>query len=98
MNLPGIPVTNSVFAMSVFVDMNNPALAGWLTDAATLQEQHPFHGKNTPEWVAGPPQFRQHAVALTEKDEAAKNKDTEAAKLRDLERAATLESIHANAS
>jgi hypothetical protein len=97
MSISGIPVTNTVFEMSQFWDMGHHALVGWLLDAATKQEQHPHHGKNTPEWVAGPPQFRQHASALSAKEEAAKFKDTQATKERDLERAATLESIHSNA-
>lgn len=93
----GIPITNNVYVMNHFVDMSHHALVGWLLDAATKQEQHPDHGKNFPDWVAGPSRFRQHAEALTLKEEAAKYKDTHALKERDLERAATLESIHFNA-
>ena len=94
---PGIPFTNTVFVMGQFADMGHHALVGWLLDAAAKQEEHPYHGKNTPEWVVGPPQFRQHAAALNQKEEAAKYKDIMASKERDLERVATLESIHSNA-
>ena len=93
----GIPLTNNVFIMSHFADMSHHALVGWLLDAATKQEQHPYHGKNTPEWVAGSARFREHAAALSQKEEAAKYKYIQAVKDRDLERAATLESIHFNA-
>ncbi|WP_136523436.1 fibronectin type III domain-containing protein [Geomonas ferrireducens] len=93
-----IPVTNNVFVMSHFAEMNHLALVGWLLDAATKQEQHPFHGKDMPDWVAGPARFREHAAALSQKEEAAKYKDILAIKERDLERIATLESIHFNAS
>lgn len=93
-----IPVTNNVFVMSHFAEMNHLALVGWLLDAATKQEQHPFHGKDMPDWVAGPIRFREHAAALSQKEEAAKYKDVLAIKERDLERIATLESIHFNAS
>jgi len=78
--------------------MSHHALVGWLLDTATKQEDHDFHGKNTPEWAAGPPRFRGHATALSQKEDAAKYKDTQAGRDRDLERAATLESIHFNAS
>ena len=94
----GIPLTNNVFVMNHFADMSHHALIGWLLDAALKQEEHQFHGKNTPEWVAGPPRFREHAAALSRKEDAARYKDTQAAKERDLERAAILESIHFNAS
>ncbi|MBJ6751005.1 fibronectin type III domain-containing protein [Geomonas anaerohicana] len=93
-----IPVTNNVFVMNHFADMNHHQLIGWLLDTATKQEQHPYHGKNTPDWVAGFARLREHAAALSQKEEAAKNKDIQAIKERDLERAATLESIHFNAS
>ena len=93
----GIPLTNNVFIMNHFADMSHHALVGWLLDTATKQEQHPYHGKNTPEWVAGPTKFRQHAAALTLKEEAAKFKDTQAVKERDLERSATFDSINFNA-
>lgn len=93
----GIPVTTNVFEMGHFVDMGHHAMVGFLLDAATKQEEHPYHGKNMPEWVAGPPQFRQHAAALTQKEEAAKYRDSQATKERDLERAKILESIHFNA-
>ncbi|MBJ6802722.1 fibronectin type III domain-containing protein [Geomonas propionica] len=93
-----IPVTNNVFAMNHFADMNHHQLIGWLLDAATKQEQHPYHSTNTPDWVAGPVRFREHAAALSQKEEAAKYKDILAMKERDLERTAILESIHFNAS
>jgi len=93
----GIPLTNNVFVMNHFVDMSHHALVGWLLDAAAKQEVHPYHGKNTPDWVAGPARFRQHASALSQKEEAAKFKDTQALKERDLERAATFDSINFNA-
>jgi len=93
----GIPVTNNVFVMNHFADMSHHALVGWLLDAATKQELHPYHGKNTPDWVAGPARFRQHATVLSQKEEAAKFKDTQALKERDLERAATFDSININA-
>jgi hypothetical protein len=95
---PVIPLTNNIFVMNRFAEMNHHALVGWLLDAATKQEQHPFHGKDWPEWAAGAARFRGHASALSVKEEAAKHKDTQAIKERDLERAATLESIHFNAS
>lgn len=95
---PGIPVTNNVFVMNHFAEMTYHELNGWLLGTATKQEQHPFHGKNTPDWVAGASRLRGHAEALTQKEEAAKHKDILAVKERDLERAATMESIHFNAS
>jgi hypothetical protein len=93
----GIPLTNNVFVMNHFAGMSHHALVGWLLDAATKQEVHPYHGKNTPEWVAGPARFRQHATALSLKEDAAKFKDTQALKERDLERSATIDSINVNA-
>ncbi|HBA89945.1 MAG TPA: fibronectin type III domain-containing protein [Geobacter sp.] len=93
----GIPLANNVFVMNHFPEMSHHALVGWLLDAATKQEQHSYHAKNTPEWAAGAAQFRQHAAALSLKEEAAKYKDIQAMKDRDLERAATLETIHFNA-
>jgi hypothetical protein len=85
--------------MNRFAEMNHHALVGWLLDSATKQEQHPyFKSGETPEWAAGPARFRQHAVALSQKEEAAKFKDSHAMKERDQERAATLESIHNNAA
>lgn len=93
-----IPVTNNIFVMNHFADMNHHQLIGWLLDAATKQEQHPYHSKNWPDWVAGPVRFREHVTSLSQKEEAAKYKDILALKERDLEHVATLESIHCNAS
>jgi len=84
--------------MNRFPEMNHHALVGWLLDTATKQEEHPTLFKDVPDWVPGPAQLRQHAAALTQKEEAAKYKDTQATKERDLERVATLESIHGNAA
>lgn len=94
----GIPLTNNVFVMNQFADMSHHALVGWLLDTATKQEQHPlFQPGTTPDWVIGPVHLRQHAATLSQKEEAAKYKDIQAVRERDLERVATLESIHSNA-
>lgn len=91
-----LPITNNIFAMNHFVMMSHHALVGWLLDTAAKQETLDLF-KDHPEWVAGPLRFRQHASALSQKEEAAKYKDTQAMKERDLERMATLESINNNA-
>lgn len=86
------------FVISLFASMPLVELVPWLNDAATLQEGHHFHGANWSDWVPGPARFRQHAAALTEGMEAAKNKDKE--KTRELEErhAETLLSINMNAT
>ena len=92
-----IPLTNNVFDMSRFAEMSHHALVGWLLDAATKQEGHRLW-QEVPEWAVGPPRFRQHAAALSLKEDAAKYKDLQAMKERDLERASAMESIHFNAA
>lgn len=86
------------FVISPFASMPLVELVPWLNDAAMLQEGHHFFGTNWSDWVPGPARFRQHAVALTEGMEAAKNKDQE--KTRELEErhAETLLSINMNAT
>jgi len=75
-----------------------PELALWLNDSATLQEAHPFHGHDWPEWVPGAARFRQHSTALTAGLEAAKNKDREKSRELEEEHASTLVSINMNAT
>lgn len=92
-------VSNSVFDMSVFDKMKLYELIGWLLNTAGTQEKDPiFSEENRPKWVAGPPEFRGHAQALSQKADAAKNKDVQLMKEFEEERASTLTSIQINAA
>jgi hypothetical protein len=91
-------LSNSIFDMSVFDYMRIHELIGWLLDTAGKQEKDPIFGEDRPKWVAGPPEFRAHASALSQKSDAAKNKDIQLMKEFDQEREATLYSIHINAA
>jgi hypothetical protein len=73
-------------------------LVPWLLDTATLQEAHPFHRVNWPDWVPGAVQFRQHAEALAVAVKAAENKDREKTRERDQLHADILESVTINAN
>ena len=86
------------FHMTNFPKMNFIALTTWLLDAATLQEAHPFHSANWPDWVPGAIKFRKHADSLTSAVKAAENMDREKAKVRDQEHADALLSIKLNAN
>ncbi|MCM0080144.1 fibronectin type III domain-containing protein [Geomonas sp. Red32] len=92
------PITNNVFDMSQFVTMSHRAIIGWLSTAASKQDKHVFFGADKPDWAPGPVRFREHMSNLERKEECARFKDTQALKELDLERAATLESIHMNAA
>lgn len=95
----GIPVTNNVFQMNHFATMSHHALVGWLLDAATKQEKHRYWlAGDAPNWAVGPARFREHAAALSQKEEAAKDKGIQAIRDRDLELEAIFESIHNNAA
>jgi len=74
-----IPISNSVFAMSRFAEMSHHGLVGWLLNTADKQEEHPTLFKDAPDWVVGPQRLRQHAAALTQKEDAAKYKDRRSA-------------------
>jgi len=89
--------SNSTFNMMNLWKMSYPELVTWLLGTSSLQENHPFHGKNMPDWVPAWNQFRQHAENLNKAVKAAENKDVEKAKERDLEHADTLLSINTNA-
>jgi hypothetical protein len=91
-------LASDTYNMNAVLKMNIPELILWLTDTAKLQEAHPFHGSNWPDWVPGPKRFRQHAEALTIGMKAAENKDREKMKVRDLEHAEALVSISMNAN
>jgi hypothetical protein len=88
---------NDFFVLN-FLKMSRQEMITWLLGTAALQERHPFHGTRIPEWIAGPPQFRQHATNLTELDNSAGHKDLQKVKQSDEEWAATLFSIDTNAS
>jgi hypothetical protein len=92
-------LSNDVFDMSIFEYMRNHEMIGWLLDTAGKQEKDPiFSEEDRPKWVAGPPEFRGHASALSQKADAAKNKDTQLVKEFEQERISTLTSIHINAA
>lgn len=92
-------LSNSIFDMSVFEDMRTHELIGWLLDTAGKQEKDPIFGEeDRPKWVAGPPEFRGHASALSQKSDAAKKKDIQLMKDFEQERASTVTSIHINAA
>jgi hypothetical protein len=78
--------------------MSCPELIPWLLDTATLQEAHPFHRNNWPNWVPGWAEFRKHAESLGNAVKAAENKDREKVKERDQLHAEVLESITMNAN
>lgn len=90
-------LSNSVFAMP-FTKMKYPALTTWLLDTATLQEAHPFHGVNWPEWVAGKKEFRAFAATFPISVQAAENRDREKLRDRDLIHREILTSIDINAN
>jgi len=91
-----------MFAANAFLmecaKMNHMELISWLLDTATLQEAHPFHSVNWPDWVPGASNFRQHAAVLSSTGKAAENKDRGKVKERDQEHADTLLSISLNAN
>jgi hypothetical protein len=91
-------LSNGILDMSVFENMRTHELIGWLLDTAGKQEKEAIFGEDRPEWVAGPPEFRNHASALSQKSDAAKNKDIQLMKEFDQERSAALTSIHMNAA
>jgi hypothetical protein len=86
-----------VFAMKDIGKMTYTELILWLQDTATLQEAHPFHSVNWPDWVPGAARFRQHAEALTNAVKATENRERDKAKELKLEHANTLSSVHLNA-
>jgi hypothetical protein len=73
-------------------------LIHWLYDTATLQEAHPFHRDNWPDWVPGWGKFREHADLLAIAVKAAENKDREKTKERDQAHADTLVAVNLNAN
>lgn len=84
--------------LMIFTKMSCTELIPWLLDTATLQEAHPFHGSNWPDWVPGASKFRQHADLLASAVKAAENKDREKVKERDQTHADTLLSVSLNAN
>lgn len=92
-----VTFTNAKFNMNPLWKMTYPELVTWLLGTSSLQENHPFHSKNMPDWVPAWVQFRQHAENLNKAVKAAENKDVEKAKERDQEHMNTLLSINTNA-
>ncbi|HBG04870.1 MAG: hypothetical protein A2075_00880 [Geobacteraceae bacterium GWC2_58_44] len=86
-----------IFLMN-FAKMGYTELIPWLLDTATLQEAHPFHRANWPDWVPGASKFREHAEILSVAVKAAENKDREKTKERDQKHADTLLSVNLNAN
>ena len=78
--------------------MSCTELVPWLLDTATLQEAHPFHSTNWPDWVPGAKKLREHAESLSVAVKAAENKDKEKTRERDQMHADTLLDITLNAS
>jgi len=91
-------LATDLFVMNLITKMSCAELSSWLRDTATLQEAHPFHKSNRPDWVPGAPEFRENADLLDKAVKEAENKDREKMKARDQQHNDTLLSVNLNAN